>query len=113
MKSLTKSLLVFIITSSCGACNEPQKSKESALRNTLLLIRAEISQYTLDLHKRPRALEDLISAGYFKQIPADPITGFNETWIIEYDSNPGQPGIIAVHSGATAISSDGAPYKSW
>jgi general secretion pathway protein G len=77
-----------------------------------------IDQYTLDKQKAPQALEDLVSAGYIKQIPRDPFTLRTDTWAVEQEdviSNPSQtePGISDVHSGSNLTGSDGSAYSSW
>src|SRR5215470_10615161 len=51
------------------------RARESVLRNDLFGMRKLISQYTLDKQKAPQSLDDLVSAGYIKEIPNDPITG--------------------------------------
>src|SRR5258708_6592391 len=59
-----------------------QRSREAVLRQNLFTLRDLISQYTLDKQKAPQALDDLVSAGYLKQIPKDPITTQND-WVVE------------------------------
>ena len=44
-----------------------------------------ISQYTLDKQKAPQALDDLVPAGYIKQIPNDPMTGSNSNWTVDQE----------------------------
>ena len=56
--------------------------RESVLRQNLFTLRTLISQYTLDKQKAPQSLEDLVSAGYMKQIPNDPITG-KPDWTVD------------------------------
>jgi general secretion pathway protein G len=93
------------------------RARESVLRNDLFELRKLISQYTLDKQKAPQALDDLVSAGYIKSIPKDPIT--NETnWephqedtLLSVDQQ--DPGIDDVHSASNAISSQGDAYSSW
>ena len=53
------------------------RSREAVLRNDLFTLRSLISQYTLDKQKAPQWLDDLVSAGYIKILPKDPMT--NET----------------------------------
>src|SRR6266852_9028170 len=50
-------------------------ARESVLRQNLFTLRTLISQYTLDKQKAPQSLEDLVSAGYLKKIPVDPMSG--------------------------------------
>jgi general secretion pathway protein G len=64
------------------------------------------------------SLQDLVDAGYFKELPKDPITGSNSTWEAVTDTSVAAPdqtesGIVDVHSGATTISSEGTPYNTW
>jgi general secretion pathway protein G len=95
------------------------RARESVLRQNLFTLRSVISQYTLDKQKAPQALDDLISAGYLKQLPKDPITGLSDTWVpVQEDetlSSPDQQegGIDDVHSGSESTSSDGSAYSSW
>jgi len=97
-----------------------QRARESVLRQNLFQLRDLISQYTLDKQKAPQALDDLVTAGYLKQIPKDPIT--NQTdWVVEQQqedtiSSPDeqdQGGIDDVHSASTATGSDGTAYNTW
>jgi general secretion pathway protein G len=94
------------------------RAKESVLKQDLFTLRNVIDQYTLDKQKAPQSLEDLVSAGYIKQIPTDPFTGKNDTWAVEQEDitqSPEQtePGISDVHSGSNLTASDGTTYSSW
>ena len=95
------------------------RARESVLKQNLFSLRSVISQYTLDKQKAPQSLEDLVTGGYFKQIPRDPITGRNDTWTVEEETdtimtvNQQEPGIFDVHSGSTAVGSDGTAYNTW
>jgi len=57
-------------------------ARESVLRQDLFTLRTLISQYTLDKQKAPQSLEDLMQAGYLKQIPVDPISG-QADWTVD------------------------------
>src|SRR5208283_680530 len=50
------------------------QARESVLRSNLATLRNVISQYTLDKQKAPQSLDDLKTAGYFREIPVDPMT---------------------------------------
>jgi len=50
------------------------QARESVLRSNLATLRSVISQYTLDKQKAPQSLDDLVTAGYLRQIPVDPMT---------------------------------------
>jgi general secretion pathway protein G len=91
---------------------------EAVLRDDLFTMRSLIQQYTLDKQKAPQSLEDLVSAGYIKQIPKDPFTGTADTWVTDQEDvllsvDQQQPGIVDVHSGASGASTEGTPYSSW
>jgi len=91
-------------------------AREAVLRQNLFTLRSVISQYTLDKQKAPQSLEDLVQAGYIKNIPVDPMTGRNDTWVPvqeEILDSPDQQeaGISDVHSGAELMSTDGTAYS--
>jgi len=52
-----------------------QHAREAVLRQNLFTLRSLISQYGLDKQKAPQSLDDLVQAGYLKELPIDPLTG--------------------------------------
>jgi general secretion pathway protein G len=93
-------------------------AKETVLKDNLRTLRVVIDQYTADKKKAPQTLQDLVDAGYFKELPVDPMTGSNSTWETVADTSVSSPdqtesGIVDVHSGSTSISSEGTPYNTW
>jgi len=91
----------------------PRQARELYLQRDLNTMRAIISQYTLDLQRRPQSLNDLVTAGYIRQTPIDPMTRRNDTWVLEWSDDPTMPGIVNIRSGSNAISSKGSPYHDW
>jgi general secretion pathway protein G len=94
------------------------RSKESVLKNNLYTLRTVIDEYTYDKQKAPQTLQDLVTDGYLRQVPIDPITGTADSWrlIMEDASNTvnqTQPGIFDVRSGAEGTSLEGTPYAEW
>jgi len=93
------------------------RAREAVLRNDLFELRKLISQYTLDKQKAPQSLEDLVQAGYLKEIPKDPMTREanwepkQEEVLLSVDQQ--DPGIDDVHSASNAMSSDGTAYSTW
>jgi len=93
------------------------QAKESVLRQDLDTLRKQIDAFTEDKKKAPQSLDDLVSAGYIKSIPKDPMTSqpnwevVNEDVRIALDQT--EPGISDVHSASSQIGSDGTPYSSW
>jgi general secretion pathway protein G len=94
------------------------RAKESVLKSNLATLRSLIDQYTADKLKAPQSLEDLVTAGYLRSVPKDPITNSVETWETVNEEAAILPeqtetGIYDIHSGSTAISTEGTPYNSW
>jgi general secretion pathway protein G len=94
------------------------RSRESVLRNNLFTMRSLIDEYTYDKQKAPQSLPDLVSEGYLRQVPVDPITGSKDTWKVIMEDpnnamNPQEPGIYDVRSGSDRTSLEGTPYSDW
>jgi len=94
------------------------RAKESVLKNNLFTLRTVIDNYTYDKQKAPQSLQDLVSDGYLREIPMDPITASNQTWkIIMEDAtqsvSQSEPGIFDVRSGSDKIGLDGTQYSDW
>ncbi len=94
------------------------RSKESVLKNNLFTLRTVIDEYTYDKQKGPQSLQDLVSEGYLRAVPVDPITKTAESWrIIMEDAltavNQTDPGIFDVRSGSDAKSMEGTLYSEW
>ena len=113
------SMILILVSISIPAYNQSiLRAKESVLRQDLFELRSLISQYTLDKQKAPQSLDDLVQAGYIKQIPMDPMTGSNSTWTVDQEDtvmsvDQQEPGISDVHSGAAQTSCDGSAYSTW
>jgi general secretion pathway protein G len=114
------SVILILVSVALPAYNQSiWRARESVLKQNLFSLRSVISQYTLDKQKAPQSLQDLVSGGYFKQIPNDPMTGRNDTWTVDEESDTimtvdqQEPGIFDVHSGSTAVGSDGTAYNTW
>ena len=94
-----------------------QRAKESVLHQHLFLLRQTIDEYTFDQKAAPQTLDDLVSEGYLREVPIDPITGNNQWETVIEDSltsvDQTQPGIFDVHSLSDEISSEGNPYSEW
>jgi general secretion pathway protein G len=93
------------------------RTKESMLHSHLFTLRTVIDEYTFDKKKAPTTLQDLVSEGYLRAVPIDPITG-NDNWrVINEDSliavDQTQPGIYNVQSLSDLTSLEGTPYSQW
>lgn len=104
--------------------DSPQRAREAALREDLFSFRSVIDQYHGDKGFYPADLQTLVTDGYLRRIPLDPITKSADTWALMYEEpstdtqtssadQPPQPGIIDVHSGSPRKALDGTLYKDW
>ena len=123
--TLLELLIVMVIIATLAAIAVPAykrnvlDAKEAVLRADLHVMRDAINSYTVDKEKAPQSLEDLVTAGYLRAIPKDPITGRVDTWqtsmsdtlstIDQTDSG----GIDDVHSGAQMTALDGTEHNTW
>jgi general secretion pathway protein G len=94
------------------------RSKESVLRNNLFTMRTIIDEYTYDKQKAPQTLQDLVTDGYLRAVPIDPMTGSDQTWRVEMEdalsaTSQNEPGIFDVKSGSDQKSLEGTPYSEW
>ena len=116
--------------------DSPQRAREAALREDLFTLRSTIDQYHGDKGYYPPDLATLVSDGYIRQIPVDPMTKSRDTWVVDYEEiavgdessdsattatteatsappEPAAPGVVDVHSGSTERALDGSVYKEW
>ena len=94
------------------------RAKESVLKNNLFTIRTVIDNYTYDKQKAPQSLQELVTDGYLREIPVDPMTASSQGWrIIMEDAtqavNQDSPGVFDVRSGSDKLGLDGTPYADW
>jgi type II secretory pathway pseudopilin PulG len=76
-----------------------RRARESVLQQDLFELRALVRQYALDKQERPHSLHELVVAGYLKEIPRDPMTGRNDSWVVTCSSDLSSKGIVGVESG--------------
>lgn len=93
------------------------RSREAVMRQDLFELRSLISQYTLDKQKAPQGLDDLVTAGYIKVVPKDPMTNEANWEVVQEDVllavDQQDPGISDVHSASSLTGSDGTAYSTW
>jgi general secretion pathway protein G len=98
--------------------NSIQSTREAVLKTDLFRMRDAIDQYYADKTKYPASLDALVTDGYLRKIPEDPITKSAETWqIVPAEPDPANPssdpGIYNVKSGADGTGLDGTPYADY
>jgi general secretion pathway protein G len=114
-------LTLIVVLASVGMVNyrnSVTRASEAVLKEDLFRMRDAMDQYYSDKNKWPSDLADLVSAGYMREIPTDPITKSKDTWqtkIAEADANnpASAGGIDDVHSGSDATAIDGTRYSDW
>jgi general secretion pathway protein G len=112
-------IIVLLVTMAIPIYNNTiRRANEAVLHSNLNSLRSVIDNYTYDKQKAPQSLQDLVTAGYFKEVPYDPMTRSNQTWktIMEEASqsvSQSEPGIFDVKSGSDKIGLDGTPYSEW
>jgi general secretion pathway protein G len=91
-------------------------TRETVLRDDLFQLRKVIDMYAADKGKLPQSADDLVNAGYLREVPVDPITGEKDwQWVTGEDpgSREGGQGITDVHSASPERSSEDTPYSEW
>jgi general secretion pathway protein G len=92
-------------------------SKEGVLKHNLATIRERLDQYKADRNKYPSSLQELVEAGYLREIPEDPMTDSTEWEEIYTDFDPNEPdaepGIEDVRSQSSELGIDGRAYSEW
>jgi general secretion pathway protein G len=115
--TLLELMIVVTIVAILATLAEPMwqesvmKAREASLKQTLFTVRDVLDQYRADRGKYPQALTEVISAGYLRQMPADPFTKSTTTWQEIPAEREG--GVFDVHSGSPLVSTDGTPYNQW
>src|SRR6266446_6736405 len=91
-------------------------ARETVLRDDLFKMRSLLDQYAADKGKLPQSLDELVSSGYVRELPIDPITG-QKDWAVTTGDDPntseGGQGVTDVHSASSDVSSEGTPYSEW
>jgi len=91
-------------------------TREAVLRDNLFKMRSLLDQYAADKQALPQSLEDLVTAGYMRNLPDDPMTGQKDWTVVtgeDPNSTTGQQGVVDVRSASPDISSEGTPYNEW
>ena len=100
-----------------GYRNAITRSREAVLKEDLFRMRDAMDQHYADKGEYPSTLENLVTDGYLRRIPEDPLTGSAKTWQTELaDLDPADPfaqGIYDVKSGAEGTALNGTLYADW
>jgi general secretion pathway protein G len=94
--------------------NSIERSKETILKQDLLVMREAIDKFYSDRNMYPETLEELVQLKYLRAIPEDPITETTATWILIPPADMDSKGnIYDIHSGAEHLAEDGTAYADW
>lgn len=93
-------------------------AQEAVLKTNLFRMHDAIDQYFADKGQYPASLQTLVSEGYLRDIPTDPMTRSKDTWTtIPAEPDPSRPstdtGIYEVRSGSDGTALDGSRYADW
>jgi general secretion pathway protein G len=96
--------------------NSVLQAKEAVLRENLYRLRDLIDQYQSDKGKYPETLEALVTAGYLRAIPPDPMT--SDPWIevppeADSESTDVLTGVFDVKSASSQVGTNGVAYREW
>jgi general secretion pathway protein G len=99
--------------------NSVHRAREAVLKEDLFRLRDAIDQFYADKNQYPQSLQDLVTEGYLREIPKDPMTNSADTWnAIPSENDANNPaaaaGIADVKSGSEDVSPlDGSKYSEW
>jgi general secretion pathway protein G len=114
-------IAIIIVLATLGAGRYEQtviRAREAALKQDLFVMRQAIQNYTSDKEAGPTSLDDLVSSGYLRAVPLDPMTK-QKNWVTESDdllltADQTAVGITDVHSASSTVSPfENTPYSDW
>ena len=114
-------MTLIIILASVGMTqykSSQTRAQEAVLKENLFRMRDAMDQFYADKNKWPADLAELVSEGYIREVPKDPMTNSKDTWqTTQAQPDPNNPasagGVDNVHSGSDRTSLDGSPYSEW
>ena len=91
-------------------------TRETVLRDNLFKMRSLIDQFAADKGRLPQSLQELVTEGYMREVPVDPMTN-QKDWAVTMGDDPnsidGGQGMTDIHSASEDTSLDGSPYREW
>jgi len=111
------SLCIAIIAILCmitypAASRYINKTKETALKKNLFVIRESIDKFYAVYNRYPESLDELVEKSFIRAVPADPVTASADGWRI-IPSKDGSQDVFDVKSGAQGMDSDNNAFENY
>jgi len=90
-----------------------ENSRETALRQSLSVMREALDHYYGDTGHYPESLEDMVTQRYLRSLPEDPVTGRNDMWVVVAPPEGVQGSVADIKSGSTGRARDGSLFGQW
>lgn len=88
-------------------------AKETALHQTLNVVRDAIDKYHADKDKYPATLDELVEQHYLRELPVDPISGSKDAWVTVAPADDAAGGVADLHSGSAGSDTAGVAYQDY
>ena len=88
-------------------------AKDTALHETLNVVRDAIDKYRADKDRYPASLEELVEQRYLRQLPVDPISGSKDAWIVIPPPDDPGGGVSDIQSGSAGSDEAGVAYRDY
>ncbi|AXS80139.1 type II secretion system protein [Dechloromonas sp. HYN0024] len=118
--TLIELMVVMAIIATLLAISSPKyfqhlhRAQESALHETLFVVRDAIDKFHSDQGRYPDSLDELVERRYLRSLPIDPVTDSTSTWeIVPPPSSKTKGSVYDLHSGAPGESRSGTPFAEW
>ncbi|NMG44737.1 prepilin-type N-terminal cleavage/methylation domain-containing protein [Aromatoleum toluvorans] len=90
-----------------------ERSEDTALRQSLTVMRDALDHYYGDTGVYPDSLQALVDKRYLRSVPVDPITQRSDSWVLVPPQGGAGGSVGNVRSGAEGNGRDGTPYSEW
>nr|WP_314584447.1 type II secretion system protein [uncultured Pseudomonas sp.] len=90
-----------------------ENSRETALRQSLSVMREALDHYYGDTGHYPESLDDMVTHRYLRSLPQDPITGRSDMWVIVPPPEGVQGSVADIKSRSTGRARDGSLFGQW
>lgn len=90
-----------------------ENSRETALRQSLAVMREALDHHYGDTGRYPDSLQALVEKRYLRQLPLDPIVERSDSWVTLPPPTGAEGAVGDVKSGAPGMARDGTAYAEW